>query len=160
MIPDWLVAFDPDAVVTSALHWAAVPAHGLVALAVVAFVAASLVPLSSEAVLIAVLAAQPAQFWPAMAVATLANTAGSLTTYALGRIGRRMPHPPQLDRHVQWFERYGAWVLLLAWVPLVGDMLVVVAGWLRVSLAWSTLAILVGKFGRYLVIAQAWTLLA
>ena len=80
MIPDWLVAFDPDAVVTSALHWAAVPAHGLVALAVVAFVAASLVPLSSEAVLIAVLAAQPAQFWSsaqprALQCAVVANPA-------------------------------------------------------------------------------------
>lgn len=157
---DLLAAFNPDALVTSLLHWAAVPSQGLAALAVVAFVAASLVPLSSEAALIAVLVAQPDHFWPAMIVATLANTAGSLTTYALGRVGRRMPHPPQLDRHVQWFERYGAWVLLLAWVPLIGDMLVVVAGWLRVSLAWSTLAILVGKFLRYLFIAQAWTLLA
>jgi len=57
-----------DLWITTVLHWLSVPEQGLLALAVVAFIAASVVPLSSEAVLLGVLSAQPHQFWPALLV--------------------------------------------------------------------------------------------
>lgn len=141
------------------LAWLAVPQQGLITLAVVAFVAASLVPLSSEAVLLSVLAAQPERFWTVIAVATVANTLGSVTTYWLGRWGRRAPHPTALDRRVRWVERYGAATLFFAWVPWIGDVLVLLAGWERVN-AWAATAwILIGKAVRYLVLAQGFALL-
>jgi membrane protein YqaA with SNARE-associated domain len=144
-----------DAWINTLLHWLSVPEQGLLALALVAFIAASVVPLSSEAVLLGVLSAQPQQFWLALGVATMANTAGSMTTYWLGRVGKRMPHPAQLDRHVQWFERYGSPSLVLAWVPFVGDVLVLVAGWLRLN-PWSCLLwVAVGKGARYAILAAA-----
>lgn len=137
-----------------ALAWLAVPEQGLAALAIIAFVAASIVPLSSEAVLLAVLAARPEEFWLAIGVATLANTLGSYTTYWLGRLGREIPHPPALDRHVRWYERHGAPVLFLAWVPWIGDVLVIIAGWLKVHAGQALAWIALGKFVRYLVLAQ------
>jgi membrane protein YqaA with SNARE-associated domain len=144
-----------DLWITTVLHWLSVPEQGLLALAVVAFIAASVVPLSSEAVLLGVLSAQPHQFWSALLVATIANTAGSMTTYWLGRVGKRVPHPAQLDRHVQWFERYGSPSLIWAWVPLVGDVLVIIAGWLRLNPWYCLLWIALGKAARYAVLAVA-----
>ncbi len=145
-----------DSAMQAVLGWLAVPEQGLLALAIVAFVAASLVPLSSEAALLAILTARPDQFWLAIAVATAANTLGSITTYWLGRVGREIPHPPALDRHVRWFERHGAPVLFLAWVPWIGDVLVLIAGWLKLN-AWHAAAwIALGKGVRYLVLAQGY----
>lgn len=149
---------DPDLWLRAVLGWLAVPEQGLAALAIVAFVAASVVPLSSEAVLLAVLAARPERFWLAIGVATLANTAGSLTTYWLGRVGREIPHPSAFERHLRWFERHGAPVLFFAWLPLIGDALVLLAGWLKLH-AWRAAGwIALGKCARYLVLAQGLTL--
>jgi membrane protein YqaA with SNARE-associated domain len=146
---------DIDAWIHTLLHWLSIPQQGLLALALVAFVAASVVPLSSEALLLGVLSAQPHQLWPALLVATLANTAGSLTTYWLGRFGKRLPPPQRLDRPLRWFERYGSPTLLLAWVPLLGDLLVMGAGWLRLN-AWVCLFwIAVGKGVRYVLLSAA-----
>ena len=149
MLPD----FDIDSLLHTLLSWMAVPEQGLAALAIAAFVAASIVPLASEAVLVAVIAARPHEFWLAIVVATLFNTLGSLTTYWLGRVGRRAPHPAALDRHVKWFEQRGAKTLFFAWLPWIGDLLVIVAGWLRVDAWQATAWIALGKAVRYLAIA-------
>ena len=88
----------------------------------------------------------------AILVATLGNTLGGLTTYLLGRlVPKRLPK----GRALAWVERYGAAALLLSWVPIIGDALCAAAGWLRVSWPWSLAAMAIGKFARYLVIAQA-----
>ena len=145
-----------DAWMQALFTWLAVPQQGLLALAIVAFVAASLVPLSSEAALLAVLAARPDQFWVVILVATAANVAGSLTTYWMGRLGREMPRHPAIERHLHWFERHGTPMLFFAWAPLVGDMLVLLGGWLKLN-AWSAAAwISLGKLVRYLALAQGW----
>lgn len=137
------------------LQWLAIPEQGMLALALVAFLAASVVPLSSEAVLLGVLAAQPHQFVLALCVATLANTLGSVTTYWLGRVGKKIAHPARFDKHVLWFERYGAVTLFFAWVPWLGDGLVLAAGWLKLN-AWTCTAwIALGKLARYAVLTAA-----
>ena len=145
-----------DHLFNTSLQWLAVPGHGLTALALAAFIAATILPLSSEAVLLAVIVAKPEQAWLAVWVATLANTLGSLTTYWLGRLGRAIPEPHQLARTLAWFERHGLWLLVLAWVPWAGDVFVLVAGWRRLHAGWSALAIAVGKFGRYAAVYFAW----
>lgn len=113
------------------------------------FLAATLLPGGSEAVLFAVLKLHPEQFWPALAVATLGNTLGGLSSYLLGRL---IPQNKPM-KGLATVQRWGSPALLLSWVPLLGDPLCVAAGWLRLNPWWATLFIAVGKFGRYWVIA-------
>lgn len=124
----------------------------LAALFLAAFVSATVLPANSEIVLVAVLKAHPDRVVAALALATLGNTLGGLTTYGLGRLlPQRKEHAPRL---VAMLRRHGAWALLLSWVPIVGDALCAAAGWLRVPFAASLAAIAAGKLARYLVVAQ------
>ena len=131
---------------------------GLAALFVSAFTSATVLPGSSELVLIAFLKAFPARGVEAIAVATVANTLGGLTTYGLGRIVPLRKDPPA-PRALAWVRRYGAFALLLSWVPLVGDALCAAAGWLRVRWWQAAIAMAAGKLGRYVLVAQAVALL-
>lgn len=117
-----------------------------------AFVSATLLPANSEIVLVAVLKAHPERTAAALLLATLGNTLGGLTTYALGRLipERRLPQA----RALAWVRKYGAAALLLSWLPLVGDALCAAAGWLRVPWWAATLAMAVGKAARYVVVMQ------
>lgn len=113
------------------------------------FLAATLLPGGSEAVLFAVLKLHPEQFWAALAVATLGNTLGGMSSYLLGRL---IP-PTRPLKGLSTVQRWGSPALLLSWVPLLGDPLCVAAGWLRLNPWWSGVFIALGKFGRYGVIA-------
>jgi len=121
----------------------------LAALLASSFLSSTLLPGSSEAVLAAVLLADPARLWPALAVATIGNTLGGLTSYAIGRLLPSRAESRALDR----VNRYGAPALLLSWLPVVGDALCVAAGWLRLNPWWTTLYIALGKFARYAALA-------
>ena len=125
---------------------------GLWALFAASFVSATLLPASSELVLLAVVRAAPDNAAIAVGVATLGNTLGGLTTYGLGRLipQRTLPSP----RVTAAVRRHGAWALLLSWVPIVGDGLCAAAGWLRIPLGRATLAMAAGKLARY--VAAAW----
>ncbi len=122
----------------------------LAALFASSFLAATLLPGGSEAVLFGVLRLDPQQYWPALAVATLGNTLGGMSSYLIGRIVPQRAEIKGLD----WIKRHGSPALLLAWVPILGDPLCVAAGWLRVNPWLSALFMAVGKFARYLVIAS------
>jgi len=113
------------------------------------FLAATLLPGGSEAVLFGVLKLHPTQLWPAIAVATLGNTLGGLSSYLIGRV---IPQRQTLTGMAR-VQRYGAPVLLLSWVPVIGDPLCVAAGWLRLNPWWSAVYIALGKFLRYVPIA-------
>jgi membrane protein YqaA with SNARE-associated domain len=121
----------------------------LTALFASSFLAATLLPGGSEAVLFALLRQNPEQLWLLLAVATLGNTLGGLSSYLIGRL---IPQRKPL-KGLATVQRWGSPVLLLSWVPLVGDPLCVAAGWLRLNPLWSLLFIAVGKFARYWVIA-------
>ena len=115
------------------------------------FVAATLVPLPSEAALFAYVHVRPQETALAVAVATLGNTAGGMTSYLIGRlIATKNPNARALER----VRRYGAAVTALGWLPLVGDALCVAAGWLRMN--W--LAVLgfmaAGRLARYIAVAS------
>jgi membrane protein YqaA with SNARE-associated domain len=125
----------------------------LASLFAAAFVSATFLPGNSEIVLVAVLRSFPERAAEALALATLGNTLGGATTYGLGRLfPQRKPASP---RALGWVRRFGAWTLLLSWVPLAGDALCAAAGWLRVPFWRALLAMAVGKFLRYLAVAQA-----
>jgi membrane protein YqaA with SNARE-associated domain len=140
---------------TTALIHSAMPEWnddtGLAALFAAAFVSATLLPANSEIVLLAVLDAFPERFVEAIAVATVGNTLGGLTTYGIGRLapGRKGPDA----RAIAWMRRHGAWVLLLSWLPIIGDALCAAAGWLRVGVAPALAAMAAGKLARYLAVA-------
>ena len=122
----------------------------LAALFGTSFLASTLIPISSEAALFAVLKLHADLLWPAIGVATLGNTAGGLTTYLIGRyFGEKKPLT-QLER----VTRYGSPLLALAWLPLVGDALCLAAGWARLNWVAVALWSAAGRFARYWVVAQ------
>ena len=121
----------------------------LAGLFLASFAAATLLMLPSEAVLFAYLKAFPERTVLALAVATFGNTAGGMTTYALGRF-----LPRKEVKQLGLVKKHGAPALLLAWVPIIGDALVVAAGWLRVNWMAALLFMTVGRLARYIVIAS------
>jgi membrane protein YqaA with SNARE-associated domain len=127
-----------------------------------AFASATLLPGSSEALLTGLLWEFPEHRWSLWAVATLGNSLGSFTNWGLGRfllqfLGRRWfpVSPEQYERATSWFSRYGIWTLLLAWTPILGDPLTVVAGALRVRFAVFCGLVTLGKALRYAFIVGA-----
>ena len=114
------------------------------------FLAATLLPGGSEAVLFGVLKIHPGQYWTALAVAGTGNTLGGMSSYLIGRL---LPQGEPL-KGLATARKYGSPALLLSWVPLIGDPLCVAAGWLRLDPWWSLAFMALGKFARYWVIAQ------
>jgi membrane protein YqaA with SNARE-associated domain len=112
------------------------------------FLAATLLPGGSEAVLFGVLKLHPNQLWTALAVATLGNTLGGMSSYVIGRI---IPQKKDI-RGLFTLRRYGASALLLSWVPIVGDPICVAAGWLRINPWSSMLFMATGKLARYYIV--------
>ncbi len=124
---------------------------GLGALFVSSFLAATLLPGGSEVVFGALLLSDSVSVGAALVVATLGNTLGGLSTYLIGRL---VPDRKTDARMIGWLRRWGAPVLLLSWVPLIGDALCLAAGWLRVNGLYATVFIAVGKGARYWALAQ------
>jgi membrane protein YqaA with SNARE-associated domain len=131
------------------------------ALFAAALIAATILPMQSEAALAAMLLGGHAPL-AVVTVASVGNILGSVINWGLGRGITRYrdrrwfpASPAALARAEGWYRRWGKWSLLLAWVPVVGDPLTVMAGVLRepfgVFLALVTLA----KTGRYLVLTAA-----
>ncbi|MGL5359789.1 MAG: YqaA family protein [Shewanella sp.] len=125
-----------------------------------AFLAATLLPGGSEVLLVALLNQAPQQGLALVLAASVGNTLGAMTSLYLGHLGRFAASPEQLAsgkyaKAVQLIERYGVWALLLAWLPVIGDLLCLLAGWLKLPLLRATLMIFIGKTVRYLVIAGA-----
>jgi membrane protein YqaA with SNARE-associated domain len=126
----------------------------LLGLAAAAFLAATLVPLPSEGALLAYVHLRPEHSALAVAVATVANTAGGMTSYFIGRLIPPLSSPGNLQpRAAAWVRRYGASATFLAFLPIVGDALCLAAGWLRVPWLGALAFMASGRFLRYLVIA-------
>ncbi len=132
--------------------------YGVVGLFVAAFLAATVLPLSSEFMLGA-LVANGVDPVLVVTVATVGNVLGSLTCYALGWWGSQSllqrwmgVADKDLARARQHYAKYGRGCLLFAWLPVVGDPLTVVAGIMRTELWVFLLLVTVGKLGRYLLI--------
>jgi membrane protein YqaA with SNARE-associated domain len=117
----------------------------LAGLFVSSFLAATVLPGGSEAALFAFARAFPDATLEALSLATLGNTLGGMSSYLLGRMLRMR----ELPARAGWVRRHGSVVLLLSWVPVVGDALCVAAGWLRVGWVSSALWMATGKAARY-----------
>lgn len=126
------------------------------------FLAATLLPLSSEAPL-ALLVRTHGQVFVPVLVATAGNYLGACTTYWVGRraalaLGNR--HKPATtaqedSRAARLLRRYGQPVLVLSWVPVVGDALVALAGAMRLPFGAFSFWVILGKCLRYLAVAWA-----
>lgn len=132
---------------------------GYLGLFIAAFLAATILPLSSELVLTALLlnGLSPELL---VIVATVGNVLGSLTNYGLGYWASKMViqrwlrmSESEFVRAEERFKKYGIVALLFAWVPVIGDPLTVMAGILRIRLLWFLILVTLGKFTRYAVIS-------
>jgi membrane protein YqaA with SNARE-associated domain len=130
------------------------PTLGLWGLFLSAFISATVAPGGSEAVLAYLAHRGEIGTSALLATATTGNTLGAMTTWMLGywaarRYGpERLPHGTR-QRSLEVVRRWGLPILLLSWLPVVGDGFCFGAGWLRLSLAGSLAAIALGKAGRY-----------
>ena len=155
------------------LAWFALPELGLSTVFIVALVSATLLPLGSEPLVAALVQANPSLFWPAVLVATAGNTIGGAISWWMGLAAHKAWNAAKKRRHHDegdtpqprkaktesryhriaryWLRKYGAKACLLSWLPVVGDPLCAVAGWLRLPF-WQCVAYMaVGKFLRYLL---------
>lgn len=121
------------------------PEWGLAGLFLGSFLAATVLPGGSEAALAALVFAYPSQALPALMIATLGNTLGGMTSWWMGRgfTARELP------ARLHWVQRFGAGVLILSWVPLIGDALCLAAGWLRLAPWPCAMWMALGKAARY-----------
>ncbi|MXN47302.1 DedA family protein [Shinella kummerowiae] len=125
-----------------------------------AFVAATILPAQSEAVLAGLLAAGQHSPTILVLVAGIGNVLGSVVNWLLGRSVERFRDArwfpvsaKNLDRAGHWYRRYGWWSLLLSWLPFIGDPLTVAAGIMREPFPRFLLVVSIAKFGRYIVLA-------
>jgi membrane protein YqaA with SNARE-associated domain len=143
----------------SILALLALPEYGLSTLFVASFISARLLPIGSEPVLFGLLKLNPSMFWPAVLVATAGNTLGGMLDWWMGygahEVANKYSHSTHHTRVISWLQRLGPKACLLAWLPLVGDPLCAVAGWLKLPFWPCAVYMLVGKFLRYLVMTAA-----
>ena len=146
--------------IESLLAWLALPRFGLSTVFVVAFVSATLLPMGSEPAVFGLVKLSPELFWPAVLVATAGNTLGGAFTWWVGygaeRTYERLRHrsPPDA-RALLWLQRFGAKACLLSWLPIVGDPLCAVAGWLKLPF-WPCVGYMaIGKLARYVIMTAA-----
>ena len=133
---------------------------GLPGLFLSAFISSTVAPGGSEAVLAYLVNQQFAPIIELIAIATLGNTLGALTTCWLGTWTAKKYPNKQLDnkhhqRSLNWINRWGVWSLLFSWLPIIGDALCFAAGWLKLSPIGCVIAIMTGKCIRYTAIAFA-----
>jgi membrane protein YqaA with SNARE-associated domain len=133
--------------------------HGYPALFTLSFLASTLIPLGSEWLLVVMLINRHDPVMT-VAVATLGNTLGALSTWAIGvvvgpflvrrvlRIGAAAEESAE-----RFYRRYGVWSLLFSWLPVVGDPLCLTGGILKVGFGRFSLLVFTGKLARYAAVA-------
>ena len=139
----------------------ALPKFGLSTVFIVSFVSATLLPMGSEPVVFGLIQLNPELFWQIIAVATVGNTLGGAVSWGMGLASHKVVDRFQHSKHhlkaLDWLERLGPKACLLAWLPVVGDPLCAVAGWLKLPFWPCFFYMAMGKFGRYLTMTVALT---
>jgi membrane protein YqaA with SNARE-associated domain len=134
------------------------PQYSLGTVFVVSFISATLLPLGSEPVVFGLIKLNPDLLWQVIGVATLGNTLGGAVDWWMGygahQLADKYRHSAMHVRALDWLRKLGPKACLLAWLPLVGDPLCAVAGWLRMPFWRCLLYMALGKFLRYLVLTS------
>ena len=141
------------------MDYLALPEYGLSTVFLISFISATLLPLGSEPAVFGLVKLNPSLFWPAVLVATAGNTLGGALTWWMGygaeRAYEHLTHRHPRGRALCWLRRHGAKGCLLSWLPIVGDPLCAVAGWLQLPFWPCVLYMAIGKLGRYVVMTAA-----
>ena len=126
---------------------------------IISFLAATILPFSSELTLAGLMATSSYDNLLLLIVATLGNILGSVANWILGFYSRNLSKKKwfpfknaQIEKSSKWFKRFGRWTLLFAWVPIIGDPLTLVAGLLRVKFIEFLILVSIGKVSRYVAI--------
>jgi len=125
----------------------------------ISFLAATILPFSSELSLATLIATSDYDNLLLFIVASFGNVLGSVVNWALGSYSRNLTtkkwfpfKETQIERSSKWFKKFGKWSLLFAWVPVVGDPLTLVAGILRVKFIDFIILVAIGKVSRYIFV--------
>ena len=126
---------------------------------IISFLAATILPFSSELTLAGLIAISSYDNLLLLIVASLGNVLGSAVNWILGFYSRNLStkkwfpfKDEQIEKSSRWFNKFGRWSLLFAWVPIIGDPLTLAAGLLRVRFVEFLILVTIGKVSRYLVI--------
>ena len=130
---------------------------GYLGLFITCFLAATILPIASEVFLISMLAAK---YDPliSLIIASAGNTLGSYLNFGIGYIGnpewlkKLRVKQKTIESWKASIQKYGAWLALLSWLPIVGDIIGIALGFFRANIFWSFLFMAIGKFIRYLVV--------
>ena len=128
-------------------------------LSLISFLAATILPFSSEVVLTTMYLSNSFETYFLLIFASIGNIMGSITNWYLGKkitlFQNRKWFPvsrEQLERSRKYFQKYGLWSLLLAWVPIIGDPLTLLAGVLKVRFGIFFVLVSISKISRYVFI--------
>jgi len=148
-----------ESVLQQLLEWLALPQVGLSTVFVVALISATLLPMGSEPAVFGLVKLNPELFWPAILVATAGNTVGGMISWAMGygasHVANRYGKTGTDARALRWLRSMGPKACVLSWLPVVGDPLCAVAGWLRLPALPCAMWMAIGKFLRYLLMTSA-----
>lgn len=133
--------------------------YGSIGMLIASFIAGSVFPFSSEAVMLAMLAAG-VDPWELVITASIGNVAGSMFNYGVGRLGRldwieKYLHVKKesLDRAQRFMGGHGAWMGFFAFLPILGSAISILLGLMRANIIITLISITLGKVMRYLIIA-------
>lgn len=134
---------------------------GLAGLFIGTFLAATILPFSSDAMYIAALATGTSPV-AVLVVGTAGNWLGGVTTYFIGRLGRWewiekhfKVKAETLQKYKRYIDRYGVWTALVSWVPVIGDIVVIALGFFKTPAVQTIILLGLGKFARFVV----WTMI-
>ncbi|MCW8885592.1 MAG: DedA family protein [Motiliproteus sp.] len=120
-------------------------------------ISSTLLPGGSEIYLGYLIGENQHPWWLLVLVATLGNTLGGLVTWGMGFWLAKHLHfdflKPRQQQAKRWLQQRGYPALLLSWLPIIGDPLCLISGWLRMRFWWCALLILSGKMLRYVIVA-------
>ena len=140
-----------ESLLTALFAWFSLEGTGLATIFGVAFVSATLLPMGSEPVLATFVKLNPDQLWVAIAMATAGNTLGGVVTYWLGYGAHEAVARHRQTRYLGWLQRLGPKALFFSFLPIVGDPLCAVAGWLKLPFLQSAGWMALGKGLRYVL---------
>lgn len=130
---------------------------GYLGLFITCFLAATILPIASEVFLITMLAAKYDPL-SSLLIASTGNTLGSYLNFGIGYIGnpewlkKLRVKQKTIESWKASIQKYGAWLALLSWLPIVGDIIGIALGFFRANIFWSFIFMAIGKFIRYLVV--------
>jgi len=125
----------------------------------ISFLAATILPLSSELMLAGLIAKSNYDSLLLLIVASFGNVLGSVFNWTLGFYSRNLTikkwfpfKDEQIEKSSKWFNKFGRWLLLFAWVPIIGDPLTLAAGLLRIKFIEFIILVTIGKVSRYFLV--------